>query len=277
MTATRPAARATERARGRVRLAVAGRAGGATAIADLAQEGSGRVLFPQVFAPRAPLEAVIVNVGGGIAGGDRFSVSVAAAPDARLSLTTQACEKVYRSDGRAAVIDTRLGVAPGAALHWLPQETILFDGARLTRRLTVDLAGDAECLLVEGVLLGRQAMGESLTAAELKDSWRVRRDGRLLFAEETRISGDLAVLTSPAGLGGRTAFATVVRVGPDAPAALAAARAALENSGAEGGASLAGEVLVCRLVAREGRILRTGLSALVRGLSGGKPPRVWHT
>jgi urease accessory protein len=260
-----------------VHLAVAARPGGSTAVADLAQEGSGRVLFPRVFAPAAPLEAVVVNVGGGIAGGDRFSVSLVAGPGARLAATTQACEKVYRSDGRTAVVDTRLEVVAGAALHWLPQETILFDRARLSRRLTVELSGDAEFLLVEGVLLGRQAMGESLTGIVLKDSWRVRRDGKLLFAEEARLDGDLAALASPSGLGGRAACATMVRIGPDQPTALAGARAVLEESGAEGGVSLVGEVLVCRLVAQEGRILRAGLTALVRELSGGNPPRVWHT
>jgi urease accessory protein len=270
------ALRPTERARGRVLLSAKAAEGGASTVAELAQAGSGRVLFPHRVAADDALEAVIVNVGGGIAGGDRFEVSLAAQAGARLVASTQACEKVYRSDGRTAEVSTALAVAAGASLAWLPQETILFDRAKLARTLEVTLAATARCLVCDAVILGRHAMGESVTSAAFHDSWRVKRGGRLVFAEETRFDGDLAPLAAPSGLAGRTGFATFVMAGPNLADRRDRARAMIERDGHEAGVSIVGDLLVCRLVAVSGITLRAGLSALVRELSDQEPPRVWH-
>ena len=192
-----------ERARGSVALAVR-RRDGRNVIADLAQAGCGRLLFPRLGRAEA-LEAVIVNTSGGLTGGDIFAASVDVAAGARAVVTTQACEKVYRSDGALASVTTRLALDEGASLAWLPQETILFDRSRLHRRLEVDMAAGSSLLLVEAVLLGRRASGERLSAGLFRDSWRIRQEGRLVFAEELRFDGDLATaLGHRADPGGRS-------------------------------------------------------------------------
>src|ERR1700745_1998086 len=107
----------------------------------------------------AELEAVIVNTAGGVAGGDRFTLGVTVEPEARLIVTTAAAEKGYRTPAPEARIDVTLDVAAGGSLSWLPQETILFDRARLKRSIDVDLAEDARLVLAGAVVFGRPRMG----------------------------------------------------------------------------------------------------------------------
>jgi urease accessory protein len=263
-----------ERARGSIALGVALR-GGRHTVAELAQAGCGRLLFPAVAAG-APLEAVVVNTSGGLTGGDRFEAAVTLAPGASALATTQACEKIYRSDGSDALVETRLSLAEGAQLAWLPQETILFDRARLRRKLSVEMAGDARLLAMEAVLLGRKASGESLTQGLFRDSWRVRRAGRLVFAEETAFEGDLAArLAAAATLKGAAAYATVLLVSPDAASRLGGAREVLTKEAAEGGISTFDGLCVARLIAQDGAALRRVLISLLRAL-GAELPRTWH-
>lgn len=263
-----------ERARGSVSLGVS-RRGERNTVGELAQAGCGRLLFPAIAAGNA-LEAVIVNTGGGLTGGDRFHAAVDVAPGAKALATTQACEKIYRSDGSDALVETQLSLAQEAFLAWLPQETILFDRARLRRRLHVDMAQDATLLAMEAVLLGRKASGESLTQGLFRDSWRVRRAGRLVFAEETAFEGDLSArLAKAATLKGAAAYATVLLVAPDAAAHLEPAREVLIKEAAEGGISTFDGLCVARLIAQDGAALRRILIALLRAL-GGELPRVWH-
>ena len=98
----------------------------------------------KVRIPQGSHEAILINTGGGLAGGDRFTFTITAEENARLTVTSQAAERVYRSLGPAADVEVRLAAHAGATLMWLPQETILFDGAALTRRITADLAEDAQ-------------------------------------------------------------------------------------------------------------------------------------
>src|SRR5215475_1692950 len=124
----------------------------------LHESGSLRVRFPS---PEGEgLSAVFVNTAGGVAGGDRFEIDVVASEDARLTTTTAAAEKVYRAAGPGAELAISLKVAPGARLAWLPQETILFDGAKLSRRIDIDIAEGGTLLVCEMVVFGRAAMGE---------------------------------------------------------------------------------------------------------------------
>src|SRR5690242_13849901 len=151
---------AENRARGAVKFGVSLR-DGVTRRGDLHESGSLRVRFPS---PEAEgLSAVFVNTAGGIAGGDRFDIDIAAREGARLTVTTAAAEKVYRSHGPPAHLDIALKAGTGAHLAWLPQETILFDDARISRRIDIDLAADASLLLCEIVVFGRTAMGERMT------------------------------------------------------------------------------------------------------------------
>ena len=267
-----------QRARGRARIAVRA-AGGITRLAELYQDGCAKLRLPKVYGPSATdpgVEAVLLNTAGGLTGGDVYGTEALAGPDAFLTLTTQACERVYRASSGTARVETRLSADAGARLHWLPQETILFDGGRLDRSLDVDLDGDAEFLAVEALVLGRVASGETVSGGSFTDSWRVRRDGKLVFADAARIGGDIdAVAAGPAVLAGNKAMATVVLAAPKAEDKLADVRTILDPLRTAGASAMPG-LLICRLVAADDRALRACLVPLLNLLAGRALPRVWH-
>lgn len=262
---------APQRARGVGRLTVRHK-DGATRLVELFQEGSAKLRLPRVRADAT--EAVMINSGGGMTGGDRFSWAVDVGDDAAAVLTTQACEKVYRASEGEARVAARLTVGAGARLDWLPQETILFDRSALSRTIEADVAADGRLLLAEAVVLGRRAMGETLSRAAFHDRWRIRRDGRLLFADDLKLNGDIpALAAAPPLFGGAGAFATLLLVAPDAQASLHAVRAVL---GALGGASAFDGKLVARIAAPDGLTLRRALLPAIAVLGGGRPaPSVW--
>ena len=225
----------------------------------------------KVRMPQGSHEAILINTGGGLAGGDRFAFTITAEENARLTVTSQAAERVYRSLGPAADVEVRLAAHAGATLMWLPQETILFDGAALNRRITADLAEDAQLLAVESVILGREASGETVRHARLHDSWRIRSGGALLFADDIAFDG--LPPRSGATLGDARAFATIVLVSPRAEDAVDKARTLI---GANGSASAWAGKLVARLVARDGFELRKSLiPALTLLADGASLPKTW--
>lgn len=162
-------------------------------------------------------------------------------------------------------------------MAWLPQESILFDRASLTRELTVDLAWSAEFLAVEAIILGRTAMGERAETGLFRDRWRIRRAGRLIHAEEVRLEGEIATLgLQPAALSGKVAFATVFYSGPACEAFLPRLRPLLEAGYA--GASHWQDKLIVRLAAADGFSLRKILVPVISLLRNGAPvPKVWNT
>lgn len=240
----------------------------------LFQEGCAKLRFPRPLGNDDP-QAIIINTAGGLTGGDRFGTEVTLAAGAAACVTTQACERVYRSTGADAVVSNRLRLAPGARLAWLPQETILFDGGRLSRSLDVDLADDAELVAVEAVLFGRQAMGETLHSGHLHDRWRIRRDGRLIFADDLRVADDIAArLAPPPVMAGCHAMATVLFAGAMPDRVLEQARAII---GPGSGASAWNGKFLARLVEETGLALRRRLEPLLTLLLGGHPlPKVWQ-
>lgn len=267
--ATKTAIFAANRAVGEVALAVKS-VNGKTRRARVHEAGSLRVRCPG--APAAELEAVLINTAGGVAGGDRFALDIIAGEGARLVVTTAAAEKVYRTLGPHATIDVKAEVAAGAALAWLPQETILFDRARLARSIEVDLAADARLLLAEAIVFGRSGMGETVEEGALTDRWRVRRAGRLLYAETVRLEGGIARrLAEPAVAGGGVAIATVLAV-PGDDGTVAAVRA-LTFEG-EVGASAWNGLAAVRLCATDGAALRRDLVHVMTALRGSLP-RLW--
>ncbi|TXN22830.1 urease accessory protein UreD, partial [Methylobacterium sp. WL9] len=200
---------------------------GPAGVADLFESGPSRLRFPRSHG--ATPEAILVNTAGGIACGDRFELSVALEAGARLVVSTTAAEKIYRSDGPVSRIDNRLDLAADARFDWLPQETILYDGSRLRRRFEADLAADSSLLVVEIVAFGRAARGERLAEGLFEDIWRIRRDGRLVYADALRLDGAIADrLSRPAIGGGAAACATLLDASPDAESRLDEARALLE-------------------------------------------------
>lgn len=261
-----------QRARGSGRLVTKASPAG-TRLDVFYQEGCAKIRLPQTF--DGTMEAVLINTAGGLTGGDRIDWGFDAAAGTRLTATTQACERIYKASVSTATVETRITVGAGARFDWLPQETILFDRASLTRRLEVDLADDATFLAVEAVLLGRKAMGERVETGFFHDRWRIRRAGRLIHAEEARFGGDVAALTAErAVLAGARAFATVLFCGRDAEAHLEPLRRLLDGGG--GGVSQWQDKLVARVVEADGFALRKKLIPLISHLRNGTGvPKVW--
>jgi urease accessory protein len=261
---------AANRTVGRIALAVRSTAG-ATRRARVHEDGALRVRCPGRPAPQ--LEAIIVNTAGGMAGGDRFAVDVTVERDARLTVTTTAAEKVYRTLGPDTTVKVTMAVATGGELAWLPQETIVFDRARLRRTIDVQLAQDARLVLAEAVVFGRSGMGETVEDGHFFDRWRIHRDGKLIYAETARLDGPVAQrLAEPAAANGGVAVATVV-LAPGDDAAVAAVRT-LSFRG-EVGASAWNGIAVMRLVAHNGAALRADLSAVLMAIRPAALPRLW--
>ena len=262
---------AANRATGHIALGVAASAG-RTRRAKVHEDGALRVRFPNA-APDA-LEAVIVNTGGGMAGGDRFAVEIELGEGASLIAGTAAAEKIYRSNGPDAEMNVRLDLAAGARLAWLPQEAILFDGARLDRRIDVNLAADASLLMAEAVVLGRAASGEAMNHGFLADRWRGRREGKLIYADTARLDGAIAGKLSQAAVtNGGIAIATVL-IAPGGEEQLAAVRGLSEHFAGEAGVSGWNGIAVARLCAKDGAALRHDLIAVLAAL-GQLVPRLW--
>jgi urease accessory protein len=260
------------RAVGRVALTVAAD-GRATRRVRVHEEGSLRVRFPNT--DPGECEAILVNTAGGIAGGDRFALDVELREGARLTVSGAAAEKIYRTHGPDAEIAVRLDVNKGAALRWLPQETILYDGARMSRSIEVDLNDHASIVLAEAIVFGRSAMGEAVREGKLFDRWRVRRGGRLLFAETVTLDGAIAQkLSEKAAAAGAVAIATLLVIPGDDT--LAACVRDLESGFAgEVGVSAWNGIAVVRFCARDGAALRRDLVAVLAALHLGTLPRLW--
>lgn len=278
-----PASIPVER-RGQGRLSVEVRAlEGRTVRGRIEEAGFARVRFPLSGRRGRSLEAVMINTGGGLAGGDSAQTCLRAGRDAQLVVTTQAAEKVFRSDGAVSRIGVELAAEAGASLDWLPQATIVFDGARIERSIAADIAPDARLLLVEPVVLGRTARGERLSHGRLFDSWRIRRGGRLVYADGLQLDGDIAsTLDRRATAGGWAAFATILLLAPDAEGRLEAVREALGLSdelpeNLDAGASAWDGMLSVRLLARDGAPLDSAIRRVVGALGVAEIPRIWHS
>ena len=261
------------RSQGEARVSVRLRDGGSV-LSQVRQAGSFKMLFPRGEGPA--LEAVLLNTSGGMTGGDRFRALANVDAGAALTLSTQAAERAYRARPKErATLSVGLTLAPGARIDWLPQETILYDGAALDRRLRIDLAPGATALVVEPLIIGRTAMGEVVRDAHLTDRWEVWQDGALIFADALRLTGDPSALMDRAGAGGGArAMAALLYLGRDAGARRAALADAL---GATGGASLVQDgVLFGRVLASDGFFLRKRLIPAIATLRDGPLPKVWR-
>jgi len=263
---------AANRAQGAVRFGVHLQ-DGVTRRGDLHESGSLRVRFPSP--EHEGLSGVFVNTAGGIAGGDRFDIDIRAGAGARLTLTTAAAEKVYRAPGPAAQLNVALKAEAGAQLFWLPQETILFDRARISRRIDIDLAEDAKLLLCEIVVFGRSAMGERMLHGEFIDRWRLRRGGKLAFAETIRLDGDIgAKLAQSAIAKGGVAVGTALIV-PGDEAVVERIREVSETFGGEVGISAWNGFAMARFCAQDAARLRADMMSVLGRASGTALPRLW--
>ena len=221
-------------------------------------------------------EVVLLNTSGGLTGGDRLCYRVDLAAGCHATATTQTAERAYRSAGAAAQVDVQHRVGKGAHLDWLPQETILYEGSHLVRETVIELAEGASCLMLESVILGRAAMGETVTRTTLRDTRRITRAGRPVLVEPLYL-GTEALTAGSAILNGARAFATLALVASAAEDAVDRVRAMLTEDGVTGGASGFDGRLVVRLMAGDGWPLRRQIMRLVQALRPGPLPRVWQT
>lgn len=265
---------ARQRAHGGVAVRVEARGGVSRAI-RIAESGSSRLRLPR---PEHGLEGLMLNIAGGLACGDRMEAAAEVGPGSALTLSTPGAERVYRSDGPETLVATDLTLEARARLAWLPQETILYDGARLRRRLDARLAPDASLTVHEAIVFGRKAHGEEVRFGLVEDGWRVRRGEELVFAETLRLDGPIRELLSRSAVAaGATSIATLLHVAPDAEAKLDAVRAALAGHDVESGVTAWNGMLVARILSPLAERLKQAARSALPILAGRPLPRVWST
>ncbi len=259
------------RAIGRLKITSKAR-DGLSVIDTLHQSGALRALFPTGNG----MSATIINTAGGITGGDRLDVAATAGANSHLTLTTQAAERAYRATGTSpGRLSTTLKVGANATLHWLPQELILFDGAHFDRRLRIDLEQDASLLMVEPIVFGRTAMGETLKSMQFLDQIYIRRDGAPIYIDGLSLKGDVsAQLAQPSMAAKAAAIASVLLVRSDAEAMLPKIRAMLPQTA--GASLLAPDILSVRFVAIDSFLLRKHLIPTLDILRGAPLPPSWR-
>ena len=269
-----------QRADGCARIVLSGSERG-TRIDDIFERSPIRIMFPR-SAHRAVEEAVLINVAGGIAGGDRLESCVTALPYASIAMTSQAAEKVYRALHDPASVSTKLTVRESAKLAWLPQETIVFNSARLHRTTEIDLTSGAEILALEWLVLGRAARGETVTSGNIIDRWHVKKDGRLIWADTFRVNDEIFPhLNRKALLSGCNSIATLVYFGPDLEKRLGLLRDILPSLSCNCGVTLVGGLIVGRFAAKDSSYLRFALRSLLEQFGpevGSGPfgvPKMW--
>jgi urease accessory protein len=269
-----------QRAQGSCRIVLGG-SGKGTRLMDVYQKSPIRVLFPRASGA-AVEEAVLVNTAGGIAGGDRLECSVTALDNSSIAVTSQAAEKIYRALDEPARITTTLKASNIARLAWLPQETIVFNHARIRRETEIELSSGAELVALEWLVLGRAAHGEKMDGGRISDSWRVKKDGRLIWADSFRVTDEVfSHLSRKALLSDCNAVATLLYFGPDLDTRLQLIRGAVQSSECQCAATLVGGLIVVRFAAKASCALRLALQALLQrfdrefGPGPFRVPRMW--
>jgi len=269
-----------QRAEGACRI-VLGRSEKGTRIMDLYQKSPIRVLFPRTSGVEVE-EAVLVNTSGGVAGGDRLESNVTAREDASIAITTQAAEKVYRALAESAHILTTLKVRDTAKLAWLPQETIIFNRARVSRETRVEVTSGAELLALEWLVLGRAAHGENLSTGTITDRWRVVKDGRLVWVDSFRITDEIfPQLSRNALLSDCTGIATLVYFGSELGTRLEIVRDLTSSLACRCAATQIGGLMIARFAARNSYELKTALRNVLQEFGSGlgkgpfRVPRMW--
>jgi len=276
----RPSDRDLQRADGCGRVILIGSENG-TRIEDVFERSPIRIMFPRT-GHRAVEEAVLINTAGGIAGGDQLECSVGALPGASIVVTSQAAERVYRALYEPARVVTRLKAQESAKLAWLPQETIVFNWARLHRTTEIELFSGAELLALEWLVLGRTAHGEVVVGGSITDSWRVKKDGRLIWADTFRITDEIFPhLKRKALLSNCNAIATLICFGTYLDKRLDFLREIIPSLGCNCAATLVSGLIVVRFAAKESSdlklVLRSFLERFGPELGSGpfRVPKMW--
>jgi urease accessory protein len=248
---------------------------------------SGPLRVQKALYPEGPCacHVIVVHPPGGVAGGDRLHIDLDQGEATHVLATTPGAAKWYRANGRLASQDVHLSAGAGAVVEWLPQETIFFDGADVRLGHEVELQEEARYLGMEILCFGRRAAGERFTRGRVRQRTRIRIGGRTVWWEQGGIEAGVAgarhgALDSPLGLAGHPVCATLLAVGPPAPAALLAELRAIDPDLVF---SQVKRVLVARWLGFETEAARTCLLrawTLLRPHLAGLPavtPRIWHT
>ena len=237
---------------------------GATRIARLHQAAPLRALFPETCRMDLPVAALTATCGG-FTGGDQMTTRIEIGARAAAMAVAQAAEKLYRAKDGETRIDIDLHVDAGGWLEWLPQETILFDGARMRRNNRIALADGAALLAGEILVFGRAARGERMSRGLIHDAWSIRRNGALAWVDRFHAEDDrlAAALDHPAALEGVRAAAMLVHAGPDAASRLPLIREVLdaEPPGLRCAATVVNGVLIARWLALDALDLRPSFAA----------------
>jgi urease accessory protein len=245
-------------------------------VSRMYQAGSAKLMLPKTYSDM--MEAVILNTSGGMTDGDIFNIDVQA-KECPLVMTTQTAERVYRSGGtKPAKVKINLSVSNTADLHWLPQETILFNDSKFERTLTVNLSSCSNFLGAETIVLGREAMGENICDCELIDNWRVFLDGNLFHAESFRLSNEVnKIITTPAGCNGARLLSTILYVGHNVDQVADRVANLIKQSSSDCAASSWKNRLVIRLVSAHSASARKDIERLLLTIRQQPLPRVWQT
>jgi urease accessory protein len=240
------------------------------------QSGSSKVFLPKTYAKT--IEAVLVNTAGGLASGDEFVWRLGAYGTTHLTVSTQTAERVYRSLGQQTAkmrIDMKL--TGNASLHWLPQETIVFDGANFLRHLNVEMEGDSSFLASEIMVFGRTAMSETVNHGRVLDHWRISRDGKLIHAEALRLEDQISQkLETMASAAGNICLATTLYIGTDAESKVDAARKFFKKTGEVRSAISAWDgKLVIRTLCEDTARLKKLTAQYIEQCRAIASPRVW--
>lgn len=269
-----------QRAEGSGRILLRGSENG-NCIVDLFQRSPIRIMFPRIDGGSVE-EAVLVNTSGGIAGGDRLECSVTALDGASIAVTSQAAERVYRALSEPARIATKLKAGEAAKLAWLPQETIVFNWGRLSRETEIELSSEAELLALEWLVLGRAAHGEDVVGGHITESWRVRRDNRLIWADSFRITSEVFPrLHTKALLSDCRAVGTLVYFGPRPDTGLEFLRSIIPSLECDCAATSVAGLIIARFAAEQSSHLRLALRGVLQQFSRELPvgpfrvPKTW--
>lgn len=254
------------------------RDGACTRLVRRAHRGPLRVqkaLYPE--GPGA-CHVIVVHPPGGIVGGDHLDIALDAQAGCHVLATSPGAAKWYRANGRMARQDVRLAAEAGAAIEWLPQETIFYDGADVMLAHDVDLAPGAVYVGSEVLCFGRRASGERFTHGRVVQRTRIRIAGRPVWWEQGAVTAE--ALASPLGLQGRSVCATLLAIGKPVSAAL---QNVVRGVDPDLAVSQVKQVFVARFLGDDGERARAALAGAWQALRPhllDRPalaPRIWNT
>jgi len=260
-----------QRANGRVEIAFVSKKN-AFSLAHLYQSGCLKALMPKNYS-HVP-EVVLINTAGGITGGDRLCICVELREKVQATVTTQTAERIYKASHDLGKIEVQLDLKQASSLDWVPQETILFDKSAVKREITVNMQKASKLFMVESIILGRSAMGETLTNNLFVDHWRILQENKLVYTESLKLS-NASELSGLATLGENKALATLLYVAPNAEEKVQHMRALLEQCDLVSAASAWDGKLVTRLITDSPQRLRAALIFIISEFRKKQLPRVW--